>query len=186
MTSRAFAAAISRRHAGGTARWPRASLVLCRATPRAVHRAAAVVLHRHSHAGARLQLHLRHGPMDARRSFITLRQQVIVRNTAARTMPRTAIDPPDPIAQAVPSRAPSAPMAASQVPMVTRRGPAFDRPSESPSRQASREPSRDAATPPVRPAPVNLPAVELDRVTDHVLRSLDRRLGSWRDRRGRS
>ena len=40
------------------------------------------------------------------------------------------------------------------------------------------------ASPP--PASPTLPSSELQRVTDHVLRSLDRQMSSWRDRRGRS
>jgi hypothetical protein len=77
--------------------------------------------------------------------------------------------------------------AIQRVPMITRRSaPAevAEHAAAEPGRPASRP--ADAIAAPARTPPSALPAVELQRVTDHVLRSLDRRLSAWRDRRGTS
>jgi hypothetical protein len=72
---------------------------------------------------------------------------------------------------------------APPLPLVVRRR-SVDQPAAAPTVSPSA-----AATPRVRqlatPGPSGFPAGELDRVADHVLKSLDRRMSSWRERRGK-
>jgi hypothetical protein len=184
-----FAAAVAWRHGAGTGAWRRAALVLRRAVVPRVHRRVAPVRQTHQHLTARIVLHPLHTQTVLRHSTTVREAARAGRDLPPRIVTRAA-------AQPAPARSPerAAPAAAGfpmalarPVPMITRRAAPVE-PSAPvaamPSRPGPREPDAIAAA--VRTPPSALPALELERVTDHVLRSLDRRLSSWRDRRGKS
>lgn len=90
---------------------------------------------------------------------------------APRTMrPAVGAGSPDPVARPVPTAVP---------PPVNRVLRRLESPSTSPPAASS------SLTAPPAAAPAVLGAAELERVTSHVVDTLDRRVSAWRERRGR-
>lgn len=192
VASRPFAAGIAARH-GSTSVRPRgvarvvASARVIAVAGRGVGRGTLqlALTVRHAHAIERF-----HQTVErSRRSIVerVTRHEV----TAARTIERTQRVEALPARAVAPQRAadasppdtaprPAVALAAPAVARVMRQPNVVATPADTPVRAPR------AAPPSSRPQPLSLPAHEIARVTDEVMRSIDRRLGAYRERRGRS
>lgn len=182
-----FAASIAGRYGRAPRRFGGAAMVLLGSRRPGAPGRGAWVRHEHLHRALRVAIRVGHSTMVDRRSSVVrhegARAAPFVDRLITRTVTRPAAVSPV-IRRASPPARPPAPH--PPVARVVRNRP----PQPEPAR-AGPEAREDA--PPVRagfaaPTPVatSLPPLELARVTDHVLRSLDRKMSSWRDRRGRS
>ena len=176
----AFAAAVAGRHRTASGRMSRPALVLMRPSRSARHE--------HIPRSLRLNVRVNHSAFIDRRLSIVRQERTPGGAGLERIVTRTLTRPTT--LSPVIHPTPQAIRAATQVAPVTR----VVR-EHSPQAEPAREPSEARHDiKPIRPglvfspppASAVLPPVELERVTDHVLRSLDRRMSSWRDRRGRS
>ena len=190
MKSAVFSAAVVARHAARGSRPSCGAMVLVRSRIHAIPIRAGLVRHLHQRWTVKFSIHGRRMNYAVKalslvertlnRSFVTHHRISV--NQGRRGHP-SASAPVEPLRLV--TRRPTAPTQTS-VPLVIRRptprnsGP----PSSSPE---VRPTSRTRESVPAQSGvPVTaLPAGELDRVTDHVIRNLDRRLSSWRERRGK-
>ena len=184
----AFAAAVAGRHRTASGRMSRPALVLMASRRHIVVRPSRSARHEHIPRSLRLNVRVDHSAFIDRRLSIVRQERTPGGAGLERIVTRTVTRPTT--LSPVIHPTPQAIRAATQVAPVTR----VVR-EHSPQAEPAREPSEARHDiKPIRPglvfspppASAVLPPVELERVTDHVLRSLDRRMSSWRDRRGRS
>jgi hypothetical protein len=175
---------------------------------RALHRQQSVTLHHHFSMGHYREVLLagggggstrhvlasghRSGQLSAGRGLNPLATRRLLPGTARRSLVRRAV-PGNPLTgesgrQMSPAAAFASPVRSAEAPPVPRvvRRPSLPQPEE--SRRASEvqspgAPARRSTTPPTT---LELPMAEVHRLTDHVLRTLDRRVGAFRERLGRT
>lgn len=184
----AFAKAVAGRHGAAPGRLSRSVLVLRgsrRASPR---HGIAGARHVHHHRSVRVVLNFRHLELGQRGSPVvhsTVQAAPLPPRIVARTAPRTVSVTRVEHRVPVPGR--TAARAASAPDLVPRRAAQIEAMQETrPTPRLETAQVRERFQVQPQPVPTALPRLELERVTDHVLRSLDRRMSSWRDRRGRT
>ena len=184
----AFASAVAGRHSLASVRLNRPPLVLMASRRHIVGRPTRSARHEHIHRSWRLNVRVSHSTFVDRRSSIA--RQVRTEGSAGleRIVTRTVTRHTTlaPVIHRTPQAIPVTPQVAPVSRVMRERSPRAE-PAPAPSEaRYDIKPIRPGIVSSPPPAAAVLPPVELDRVTDHVLRSLDRRMSSWRDRRGKS
>jgi hypothetical protein len=176
----AFASAIASRHGTAPGRAPHAAVQLLHPRVPVIRSrvtGSRAIYHRWS---VRVSLGLRQVPRRWSEQPPSIRTLLPVRNERRNPGRLTA----ETLAKRLPLVLGGlSPRATPPMPLVVRRHPASAQTAPqvpSIARSARELPASRTAV-----LPTILPVGELDRVTDHVLRSLDRRMSSWRERRGK-
>jgi len=183
----AFAAAVAGRHRAAAGRLSRLPLVLSLPGRPAARSVGTVSRHLHQHRRVRVAISVRHSTLVTRGSIVhrlerattEVRRERILAASPARS---TALVPV--IHRSARGQRVMATAAPVQRVVRGKVAEAPATPAKEPATMVSA--ARERAAFRAAPTPVSLPSLELDRVTDHVLKSLDRRMSSWRDRRGRT
>jgi len=176
----AFAAAVAGRYGAARGRISRSSLVLLgprRPSPGHVHR----------HRSIRAVLNFRHLELGQRRSTVvhsTVHAAPLPARILTRTIPRTIVATRVEQRVGVPER--GAVKGATTQGLVVRERRPLEQTQQTQAAQPATKPQLNRVTVQPKTVPAALPPLELARVTDHVLRSLDRQMSSWRERRGKS
>jgi hypothetical protein len=169
----AFAAAVAGRYCAARQRFNRPSFVLLGSRRPSRRDGIAGARHVHHHRSVRVVLNsiVHAAPLPAR----------LVTRTVQRTITATRVEHRVP----VPARV-TAGAASTQGIVVKRSSPSEGAQKTQAVPRLEIKPSRERFQVQPQAAPVARPPLELERVTDHVLKSLDRRMTSWRERRGKS
>ena len=169
----AFASSVAARHGAAKGRLSRPSLVLVGTRRTSPRQGIAIARHLHHHRSVRVVLSstVHAAPLPAR----------LMTRTVQRTITATRVEHRVP----VPARV-TAGAASTQGIVVKRSSPSEGAQKAQAVPRLETKPSRERFQVQPQAAPVALPPLELERVTDHVLKSLDRRMTSWRERRGKS
>jgi hypothetical protein len=189
MSADAFARAVAGRHAAASGHSRRPALVLLASRRPMTPRRASAARHEHLHRSLRVSVKVHHATFVDRRSSVVRQELAAGPAFLERIIPRRTPTRPIMVAPVIQAISQPARVAAqvSDVPRVMRdRAPATEFAFAPSAPRDDIKPIRpwiNASPPPTSPT---LPSSELQRVTDHVLRSLDRQMSSWRDRRGRS